>query len=108
MVILNESRTPAKIIDNQMAPRKLTDFEPVTMGHIRGHRVTRLLVYCGAINCSHSTVLDGASLSDDVVLRSLGPRMVCKACGHVGADVRPDWSQRTNPPGAVAERTAKP
>jgi hypothetical protein len=74
--------------------RKAEGSEPVTMGHIRGHGVTRLLVYCGA--CNHSTVLDGASLPDDLVPRSLGPRLVCKACGHVGADVRPDWSQHTN------------
>ena len=82
--------------------------EPVTMGHIRGHGVTRLLIYCGA--CSHSTVIDGASLPNDLVPRSLGPRMVCKACGHVGADVRPDWSQRGDLPAlmGLASRATRP
>jgi hypothetical protein len=56
--------------------------------------VTRLLVYCGSINCSHSSTIAGDPFPEDFVPRSLGPRMVCKACGHVGADVRPDWSQR--------------
>jgi hypothetical protein len=27
---------------------------------------------------------------------SLCPRMVCTACGLIGADVRPDWSPHTN------------
>jgi hypothetical protein len=38
--------------------RNRETFEPVTMGHIRSHRVTRLLVYCGSINCNHSATLD--------------------------------------------------
>ena len=47
--------------------------------------MTRLFVYCGAVNCNHSAVLDGTSLPDDLVPRSLGLRIVCKACGYVGA-----------------------
>jgi hypothetical protein len=33
---------------------------------------------------------------DEMPVRSLCPRMVCTACGLVGADVRPDWSPHTN------------
>ena len=77
--------------------RKGETFEPVTMGHIRGHGVARLLVYCGSINCSHSSTIDGAPFPATLVPRSLGQRMVCKVCGHVGAEVRPDWSQHTRP-----------
>jgi hypothetical protein len=68
------------------------------MGHIRGHGVTRLLVYCDALNCNHSATIDGAPFPDDLVLLELDRRMVCSRCGHVGADVRPDWSQHTNAP----------
>jgi hypothetical protein len=71
-------------------------FEPVTMGHIRGHGVTRLLVYCESLWCSHSATLDADWLPDDTILLNLDPRMVCTACGLIGADVRPDWSQQTN------------
>jgi hypothetical protein len=63
------------------------------MGHIRSHGVTRLLLYCGSTRCNHSATIDADVLSDDVVPRRLGPRMRCEACGHVGADVQPDWSQ---------------
>jgi len=27
-------------------------------------------------------------------MRSFGPRMVCTCCGIIGADVRPNWSER--------------
>src|SRR5436853_6020918 len=35
-------------------------------------------------------------LPDEMPLRALCPRMVCTACGLIGADVRPDWSAHTN------------
>jgi len=35
-------------------------------------------------------------LPDETPLRALCPRMVCTACGLIGADVRPDWSAHTN------------
>jgi hypothetical protein len=35
-------------------------------------------------------------LPDGTPVRSLCPRMVCTACGLIGADVRPDWSAHTN------------
>jgi len=34
-------------------------------------------------------------LPDETVLLALEPRMVCTACGLIGADVRPDWSPHT-------------
>jgi len=37
-------------------------------------------------------------LPDEMPLRALCPRMVCTACGLIGADVRPDWSAHTNKP----------
>jgi len=66
-------------------------FPPVTLGHIRGHGCRDLLVYCGAINCSHHIVMSADRFDDDVPIRPLGTRMVCSRCGHRGADVRPDW-----------------
>jgi hypothetical protein len=90
---------PEPIISKKLSGLPPGRFDPVTMGHIRGHRVTRLLVYCGAINCNHSATLDADWLADDTILLTLDPRMVCTACGHRGADVRPDWSQRGNRPG---------
>ena len=66
-----------------MKPRtKAETFEPVTMGHLRGHGVTRLLVYCGAINCNHHTVMNADRMTDDTAIRPLGDRMVCSRCGH--------------------------
>ena len=37
----------------------------MTIGHLRGHGVTRLLVYCGALNCNHRAVMNADHLPDD-------------------------------------------
>jgi hypothetical protein len=87
------------------AKRKGESFEPVTMGHIRGHGVTQLIVYCESLWCNHSATLEADWLSDDTILLDLDPRMVCTACGLIGADVRPDWLQDTNPRGAGRAHT---
>src|SRR5438105_4011632 len=76
--------------------RKAETFEPVTLGHIRSHGCRDLLIYCGSINCSHSATMNADHLPDETPIRPLGARMVCSKCGHVGADVRPDWSPHVN------------
>jgi hypothetical protein len=70
-------------------------FRPVTMGHIRSHGCRDLLVYCISPWCNYDAKLNGDWLSDDTVLLDLDPRMVCTACGLIGADVRPDWTPMT-------------
>ena len=51
------------------------------MGHIRGHGVTRLLVYCKSLWCNHSASLEADWLPDNTILLTLDRRMVCTACG---------------------------
>ena len=66
--------------------------KPVALADIRMHGVRQLLVYCGNAGCCrHQARLDADRWSDDMTLGELQPRMICIACGHVGADVRPDW-----------------
>jgi hypothetical protein len=68
---------------------------PVTLGHIRSHGVRRLLVYCSArLYCHHSAVVDADRWPDETVLLDLDRRAVCTKCGIIGADVRPNWSDR--------------
>jgi hypothetical protein len=31
----------------------------------------------------------------DLLVKEFGPRMVCTKCGMVGADVRPNWKERS-------------
>jgi hypothetical protein len=62
----------------------------------RGHGCRNLLVYCESLWCNHSAIMNADALPDEMPVRSLCPRMVCTACGLVGADVRPDWSAHTN------------
>src|SRR5262249_39598052 len=49
-----------------------------------------------ALNPCDRAVMNVDWLPDEIPLRSLCPKMVCTACGLVGADVRPDWSPHTN------------
>src|SRR5262249_60618589 len=91
-----------------MTHRRRETFPPVTLGQIRVHGCRDLLVYCESLWCNHSAVMNADGLPDNMRLRSLCPRMVCTACGLVGADVRPDWSPVTNrpPSGASRKQTA--
>ena len=79
-----------------MTPRRRETFPPVTLGHIRGRGCRNLLVYCQSGWCHHSAVMNADALPDEMPVRSLCSRMVCTACGLIGADVRPDWSPHTN------------
>jgi hypothetical protein len=55
-----------------------------------------LLIYCSTGLCHHSAVVD-ADWPDETVLRDLDRRAVCIKCGMMGADVRPNWSERPQP-----------
>jgi hypothetical protein len=45
--------------------------------------------------CNYSAKINADRLPDDTVLSTLDGRMVCTACGLIGADVRPDWTPMT-------------
>ncbi len=79
-----------------MAYDRDSSVQSVTIGHIRGHGCRDLLVFCGAIDCNHSTVMSADRFPDETLIRPLGRHMVCTRCGHVGADVRPDWRPHTS------------
>ena len=66
----------------------------MTLGNMRDQGVRSLSVTCGAVWCHHQAVLDVNGLADDVAVPSFGPRMVCTACGAIGADARPNWNER--------------
>jgi hypothetical protein len=64
----------------------------MTLGNMRANGVRSLLVYCFA--CHHEAVLAVNDYADDVTVPSFAPRMVCTRCGLIGADARPNWSER--------------
>jgi hypothetical protein len=65
------------------------------MGDVRALGCRDLLVYCESGWCHHSAKISGDFLPDDTVLLDLDRRMVCTACGLIGADLRPDWTPMT-------------
>jgi hypothetical protein len=52
---------------------------------------------CQARGCNHHSIVDVSELADDVPVPSIGPRLRCMRCGHLGADVRPNWSEYRAP-----------
>jgi hypothetical protein len=86
--------------DDPPAKRRMRPYRgpPVTLGHIRSHGVQRLLIYCSdGLYCHHSAVVDANRWPDDTALNDLCPKAVCTRCGIIGADVRPNWSERPPP-----------
>jgi hypothetical protein len=68
---------------------------PVTLGNMRAHGVRRLLIYCcDGLYCHHSATVDADGWPDETAVRDLCPKAVCTRCGIIGADVRPDWTER--------------
>ncbi len=66
--------------------------QPMTLGNMRANGVRSLLVYCFA--CHHEALLGAEHHPDDVPVPSFAPRMVCTRCGMIGADARPNWSEK--------------
>jgi hypothetical protein len=54
----------------------------------------RLLIYCSTGLCHHSATVDADRWPDKTAVRDLCQKAVCTKCGIIGADVRPDWTQR--------------
>jgi hypothetical protein len=85
--------------DDPPAKRRAAGYRgpPVTLGHIRLHGVRRLLIYCSeGIYCHHSSVVDADRWPDDTALRDPCPKAVCTKCGMIGADVWPNWQDRSD------------
>ena len=68
--------------------------EPMTLANMRANGVRSLAITCGALWCHHQGILDVSPYPDDIAVPSFGPRMVCTACGAVGADAPPNWNER--------------
>lgn len=78
-----------------MRPVKVGKFAPVTLRHMRSQGCRDLLVNCNSGRCNHSTIMNVGHLPDDTPIKSLGDDFVCTQCGHLGADVVPNWPERT-------------
>jgi hypothetical protein len=71
--------------------------EPMTLGNMRSLGPRSLDVTCKG--CGHHTTVNVDDWHDETPVPSFGPRMRCKKCGHLGANVRPDWAQLRGVPG---------
>jgi hypothetical protein len=62
-----------------------------TLGNMRANGMRSLDVSCW--QCHHRMIMS-VDQWPDVPVPSFGPRMVCTRCGIIGADVRPNPSER--------------
>ncbi len=77
---------------------------PMTLGNMRLNGVRSLLIHCLNVSCRHEAVVSVEACDDDVFVPSLGLRMRCQLCGQSGADVMPNWNERTIVGGFVGRR----
>jgi hypothetical protein len=70
---------------------------PMTLGNMRSLGPRSLDVTCSA--CGYHTTVNVDDWPDEVLVISFGPRMRCTNCGHLGANVMPDWRQLRGVPG---------
>ena len=64
----------------------------MTLGNMRANGVRSLAVTCPA--CNRGVAVNVDRYSDAIPVPAFGPRMVCTGCGFIGADARPDWTER--------------
>jgi hypothetical protein len=64
---------------------------------MRASGVRGVLIYCADFKCSHWIKLNADHWADDVRLSDLESQFVCTACGHKGADIRPDFNWDKQP-----------
>ena len=70
---------------------------PMDLANMRENGVRGLRVACR--NCHVACVINVDGYDGSLTVPSFGPRMICKACGAKGADVRPNWvEQKLNIP----------
>jgi hypothetical protein len=66
---------------------------PMTLGNMRANGVRTLAAWCLGRGCDDYRVFDVSGYPDDLPVPSFGPRLRCECCGHLGADVRPNWNE---------------
>ena len=64
----------------------------MTLANMRAQGVRSLWVVCEL--CRHEAVLNVDGYGDAVPVPAFAPRVVCTACGIIGAHARPNWQER--------------
>jgi hypothetical protein len=64
---------------------------PMTLGNMRRLGMRSLDVTCKA--CGHHATFNVDAWPDEVLVISFGRRIRCIKCGHLDANVMPDWHQ---------------
>ncbi len=71
--------------------------QKITLRDMRSSGVYGLVVLCSDYKCTHSVTISAEEWPDDMRLSDLEPQFVCHACGHRGAEVRPNFLEASQP-----------
>ena len=66
--------------------------------------IRRTLIDGAGYHCSHSIAISGDVWPDELRLSDIEARVVCRACGKRGADVRPDFNWNRKQVGLMGYR----
>jgi hypothetical protein len=83
-----------RMMVSAVRPPSKYKIEPMDLANIRQNGVRSLLVMC--YGCQHEVVINVDQYPGELLVREFGTRMVCTNCGMVGADVRPNWKERSS------------
>jgi hypothetical protein len=75
---------------------------PMSLGNMRRLGPRSLIVTCTA--CGHHTAFNVDEWPNEILVPSFGPHIACEKCGHLGASVRPDWTQLRGAPAETRRR----
>jgi hypothetical protein len=78
--------------DRAGPPKQAYRGPPMTLANMRANGVRSLSVSCGL--CGHEALLNVDAFGGAMPIPAFGPRMICSSCGIVGADARPNWTER--------------
>src|SRR5262249_970705 len=80
-----------------MPPAKVGKLAPVTLGHMRSQGCRDLLVNSGSGGSDERRIINVGHLPDEIPIKSVGDGFVCAKCGHLGAEVVPNWPVHAAP-----------
>ena len=75
---------------------------PMSLGNMRRLGPRSLVVTCTA--CGYHTTFNVDEWPNEILVPSFGPHIACAKCGHLGASVRPDWTQLRGVPAETRRR----
>jgi hypothetical protein len=74
---------------------------PAVFRKMRKRRLGQRSLYVICNSCDHHMTFNVDEWPDELLVPSFGRHIACSRCGHLGASVRPDWTQLRGVPATL-------